>query len=81
MNAAVKQWVVKVISPPVGALAVLRDGVPLPTEISSGAATPVEGRSGRRSRGASVPRYIALGALSVAMSGRLCGSWQWLPTA
>jgi len=42
MNAAVKQWAVKVISPPVGALAVLRDGVPLPTEISPGAATPVE---------------------------------------
>jgi uncharacterized OsmC-like protein len=42
MSAAAKQWVVKIVSPPAGPLAILRDGVPLPTEIGPGSTTPVE---------------------------------------
>jgi len=42
MSASAKQWSVKIVSPPAGALAVLRDGVPLPAEVGPGLTTPVE---------------------------------------
>jgi uncharacterized OsmC-like protein len=42
MSIAPKQWAVNIVSPPAGALAVLRDGVPLPAEIGPGLTTPVE---------------------------------------
>lgn len=42
MSAAPKQWTVKIVSPPAGPLAVLRDGTPLPAEIGPGLTTPVE---------------------------------------
>jgi uncharacterized OsmC-like protein len=37
-----KQWTLKVISPAVGPLQVLRDGAPLPAEIGPGLTTPVD---------------------------------------
>jgi uncharacterized OsmC-like protein len=42
MSVAPKQWAVKIVSPPAGALAVLRDGIPLPAGIGPGQTTPVE---------------------------------------
>jgi uncharacterized OsmC-like protein len=42
MNVADKQWVLTVVSPASGQLAVLRDGTALPSEIGPGATTPVE---------------------------------------
>jgi uncharacterized OsmC-like protein len=42
MSVAPKQWVVKIVSPPSGALTVLRDEMPLPAEIGPGLTTPVE---------------------------------------
>jgi uncharacterized OsmC-like protein len=42
MSAISKEWTVTIISPPAGALTVLRDGLPLPTEIGPGLTTPVE---------------------------------------
>jgi len=42
MNATPKQWTVKIVSPPAGPLAVLRNGVPLPAQIDPGFTSPVE---------------------------------------
>ena len=42
MSTAPKQWTIKVISPAVGPLQILRDGAALPTEIGAGLTTPVE---------------------------------------
>ncbi|HEY0340275.1 MAG TPA: OsmC family protein [Steroidobacteraceae bacterium] len=42
MSATPKQWTVKVVSPPVGPLEVLRDDAPLGAEIGPNLTTPVE---------------------------------------
>ena len=42
MSASPKQWTVKVVSPQVGPLEVLRDGAPLGAEIGPNLTTPVE---------------------------------------
>lgn len=42
MNVVSKRWALEIVSPPVGPLAVLREGSTLPAEIGPGQTTPVE---------------------------------------
>jgi uncharacterized OsmC-like protein len=42
MSVALKQWTVKIVSPPTGPLTVLRNGIPPPAAIGPGLTTPVE---------------------------------------